>query len=383
MLRRPLTLRRILMTTDAVGGVWRYAVDAARGLSASGIEVVLAGSGPPPSGAQLREVDALSGVDVDWLDTPLDWMAASRQEVEGTGAALARAAERHRADLLHLNAPFQALGLPARLPRVVVSHSCMHTWWGAVREGPAPDEWRWRHDLTLEGFQASDVVLVPSASHGRALSQAYGKIRGMRVVPNAAVAIPPPARPRERVVLAAGRWWDEGKNGAALDAAARLTRWPIVMAGALDGPSGESFRAKTARTLGPLDAEALRARMTRAAVFSAPSLYEPFGLAVLEAALAGSALVLSDIPTFREFWAGAAIFADPRNAGAFAAGVEALAADDSLRCDLARRARRRAEQFTVERQTNLLLEAYATALAADAIRCRTTSRPPALAEAGT
>ena len=38
------------------------------------------------------------------------------------------------------------------------------------------------------------------------------------------------------------------------------------------------------------------------------ALYEPFGLAVLEAAQAGCALVLSDIPTFRELWDGAALF---------------------------------------------------------------------------
>ncbi len=49
-------------------------------------------------------------------------------------------------------------------------------------------------------------------------------------------------------------------------------------------------------------------------IFVSTSLYEPFGLAVLEAAQAGCPLVLSDIATFRELWDGAAIFFPPGDA---------------------------------------------------------------------
>ena len=79
MLRRPLNLRRILLTVDAVGGVWRYGVDVARGMAEAGVGVVLVGSGPPPSPAQRREVEAIPGVSLDWLAAPLDWMAAFRR----------------------------------------------------------------------------------------------------------------------------------------------------------------------------------------------------------------------------------------------------------------------------------------------------------------
>ena len=54
--------------------------------------------------------------------------------------------------------------------------------------------------------------------------------------------------------------------------------------------------------------------MARAAIFVSSSVYEPFGLAVLEAAGSGAALVLSDIPTFRELWDEAALFAPPGDA---------------------------------------------------------------------
>src|SRR3546814_1449709 len=126
---------------------------------------------------------------------------------------------------------------------------------------------------------------------------------GLRVVPNAIGPAPDPtAMPtaKEPLVLTVGRWWDEGKNGRMLDSAAGLCGWPVVMIGALRGPQGQAFEPVHARSPGPMDGAAVRTMMGRAAVFTAPSLYEPFGLAALEAANAGAALVMADIPGFRE-----------------------------------------------------------------------------------
>ena len=50
------TPRRILMTTDAVGGVWTYALELARALEPHGVEIALACMGPRPTPAQRREV---------------------------------------------------------------------------------------------------------------------------------------------------------------------------------------------------------------------------------------------------------------------------------------------------------------------------------------
>src|SRR5919202_6048599 len=57
---RPLNARpeRVLMTTDAVGGVWTYALDLAAGLAAEGIETRLVGLGPRPSERQLEAARA-------------------------------------------------------------------------------------------------------------------------------------------------------------------------------------------------------------------------------------------------------------------------------------------------------------------------------------
>ena len=133
----------------------------------------------------------------------------------------------------------------------------------------------------------------------------------------------------------------DGKNGQVLDAAAAQIAWPVIMAGPCTGPDGSRFTPRHAACPGSLSASDIRAAMARAAVFAAPSRYEPFGLAVLEAACAGAALVLADIPTFRELWDGAAIFVTPYDPRAWAAAITALAADPQRRRVVAARGQAR------------------------------------------
>jgi glycosyltransferase involved in cell wall biosynthesis len=83
---------------------------------------------------------------------------------------------------------------------------------------------------------------------------------------------------------------------------------------------------------------------------------------VLEAASAGAALVLSDIPTFRDLWDGAALFVDPRDPSDVARAVNGLIADRTLRRRLGQDALRRATLYTLERQVDGLIEAYERAL---------------------
>jgi glycosyltransferase involved in cell wall biosynthesis len=95
-------------------------------------------------------------------------------------------------------------------------------------------------------------------------------------------------------------------------------------------------------------------------VFVSVARYEPFGLAVLEAAQAGCALVLADIPTFRELWGGVAVFVPPDDAGAIAASLEALADDEGARDRLGAAARIRARRYSVEAMADGVLAAYRT-----------------------
>ena len=54
--------RRVLMTTDTVGGIWTYALELARGLSAADVEVMLVVIGPEPSPAQRAEAIEIAGL---------------------------------------------------------------------------------------------------------------------------------------------------------------------------------------------------------------------------------------------------------------------------------------------------------------------------------
>jgi glycosyltransferase involved in cell wall biosynthesis len=355
--------RRILMTLDAVGGVFRYAVDLARGLAAHGCAVSFVGQGPRPSPAQDAELRDIPDARLFWLDEPLDWMASGAAEIASVPARLADLAEAEQVDLLHLNLPSQAAGLSTSRPVVVVSHSCVVTWWDAVRAAPLPPDWAWHRAANRAGFDAADAVLAPSESHAAALERCYGRIDGLSVVRNGVRGEPGIAWAEKKLhALAVGRWWDDGKNGAVLDAAAALLAQPVIMAGPCAGPQGQSLTIAHAQAPGALPHERIRAMMAEAAIVVSPSRYEPFGLAAVEGGLAGAALVLADIPTYRELWDGAALFAAPDDPQAFAAAIRRLVTDAALRGEWAARASARAQRYTPEAQLSRLLGIYDSVL---------------------
>uniref|UniRef100_UPI003F1F908B glycosyltransferase n=1 Tax=Rhizobium sp. F40D2 TaxID=3453141 RepID=UPI003F1F908B len=344
------------MTLDAVGGVWRYAMDLGAGLRRQGMEIVFAGLGPAPSVTQAGEAKALG--QLVWLDAPLDWMAASRAEIAAAPAEISRVAKDYGVDLLHLNLPSQAAGIETPLPVLVVSHSCVVTWFAAVRRTPVPPDWAWQRDANREGFDRADAVLAPSMSHADALQAAYGPLPRLRVVHNASRVGSDP-RPKKIFVFAAGRWWDEGKNGAVLDRAAAVMPLPVVMAGSCSGPNGQRQQLNDADDRGPLPYPKTIALMQRAQIVVSPSIYEPFGLTALEAARCGAALVLSDIPTYRELWDGCARFFDPHDPKALAAACMRIGEDEKLRTELMVKSLERSRAFSLERQAASMLETYA------------------------
>jgi glycosyltransferase involved in cell wall biosynthesis len=87
-------------------------------------------------------------------------------------------------------------------------------------------------------------------------------------------------------------------------------------------------------------------------------LYEPFGLTVLEAAISRCALVLSDIPTFRELWDGAALFVDPRKPADLHAALEYLTRDGEERTLLQKRAACRAQGYSLQSMVDRYSDLY-------------------------
>jgi glycosyltransferase involved in cell wall biosynthesis len=115
--------------------------------------------------------------------------------------------------------------------------------------------------------------------------------------------------------------------------------------------------------LGYVPEEDLRALYRQAELVCYPSLAEGFGLPVLEAMTAGTAVLTSDRSSMPEVGGDAAAYADPRNVGSIAAALEALLAEPERRAELGRRGRERAAGFTWRRTAELTLDALEAAAA--------------------
>jgi glycogen(starch) synthase len=348
---------RVLMTTDAVGGVWTYALDLARELAAAGVKVSLVVLGPEPTADQVADAQGVPGLSLIETGLPLDWLATEQAEILEVGAAVRGLARGLRVDLIHLNSPALAAEGGFSAPVVGACHSCLATWWSAVKDGPMPCDFRWRSQVLWQGMMACDALVAPTAAFAEATARTYEIPRPL-VVHNGRQPAPVATGLRQRMVLTSGRLWDEGKNIGVLDAAAALIDAPLRAAGPLQGPVGGPVVLRRAQALGRLSSDQVTGWLSRAPIFASSALYEPFGLGVLEAAQAGCALVLSDIDTFRELWDGAALFADPHDPDAFAAALQALL-DDPVRTERrGAQARARAARYSVTAMSDGVLEVY-------------------------
>ena len=343
---------RVLMTADTVGGVWTYSLELAEALAAHDIEVVLATMGTPLTPSQRAELRRSRVARTYAQSVKLEWMDDPWGDVELAGRWLLKIRDEVEPDVVHLNGYAHSL-LPWELPTVVVGHSCVVSWHAAVRGEEAPETWRRYSETVTAGLAAADLVVAPTRAMMRELEQRYGPLPARRVIPNGRHPSAFTA-PKEPFVFSAGRLWDEAKNVDALDRVAPRLPWPVAVAGGL--VPGQ--RTAHARALGHLDREATDRWLARAAIFALPARYEPFGLAALEAGLAGCALVLGDIPSLREVWGDAAFFVDPHDDDALTAALRLLVEEHSLRDDLAARARERAALYTPARMAAGYAEAY-------------------------
>lgn len=358
----------LLMTADAVGGIWTYALDLSRGLRARGLTVTVAVIGPGLD--QDRRADAAAaGIAVVDLGHRPEWLAETPREVAQAGDALAALVKQSGADLLQLNHPALAAATAFAVPVLAVCHSCVATWWAAVRGTPLPAEFQWQADAVRAGYRAAARLVAPTRAFAEATASRYDLPATPAVVPNGrapwpAAAVSPPLA---RAALTLGRLWDEGKGVATLDEAATLTRVRIRAVGPLVGPNGACIAPVRLETPGPLPEVAVRSLLAARPIFVSAARYEPFGLAALEAAQAGCALVLGDIASLREIWDGAALFVDPGDAAGFAAALDRIDADPELRAGLGEAAQRRSLDFGLGAQVDRMAALYAALLGVDAV----------------
>lgn len=349
---------RVLMTADAVGGVWTYCLELADALLEHDVEVTLAVMGPPPGPAQRVELDR-SGVAAELAPYALEWMPDPWEDVADAEHWLLGLADGVGADLVHLNGYAHAAAAWGA-PTVVVGHSDVLSWHRAARGVPAGQEWQRYRQAVEEGLRAAGLVVAPTAAALDDLHRRYAFESPELVVPNG-IRRSIPVLPKQDIVLSAGRVWDEAKNISALARVAPRLPWPVLVA-------GEGEVAAGVRPLGRLDRPRLDRALAAASVFAAPARYEPFGLTALEAARARCALVLGDLPSQREVWGDAALFVDPADDGAVEEALRSLIDDPGLRASYAGRAHARSLSYTARAMAVGYLSAYAHVGARETVR---------------
>jgi len=149
-------------------------------------------------------------------------------------------------------------------------------------------------------------------------------------------------------VLQVGRIEARKNQAAALAAVERLDGVRLVVAGPVrDSELGARLRdSKRCVVTGRVDAAELEALYAHAAAVVVPSLYEGFGLPVLEAMARGKSVVAARNSSLPEVGGDAAVYIDdPNDAGALAAALETAMRDGAL----AAKGRARAAEFTWDR----------------------------------
>lgn len=113
---------------------------------------------------------------------------------------------------------------------------------------------------------------------------------------------------------------------------------------------------------GVLDDRTLAALYRRGTVFAFPSLYEGFGLPVLEAMACGACVVARGISAMSEVVGKAGLLLETADPATLAAGIGQLFDDSSSRARLSAAGRERAAAFTIERMARLTFASYEAAL---------------------
>ncbi|MBV8866453.1 MAG: glycosyltransferase, partial [Acidobacteriaceae bacterium] len=263
---------------------------------------------------------------------------------------------------IHLNSYALADG-GWEAPIISVAHSCVYSWWNAVHGCAPGSEWDEYHRRVSRGLRRAAAVVAPSRSMAESIILDYGVERAKTcVIPNFSLASPTTAPKKQPFALAAGRMWDKAKNLVLLESIASDVTWPVYVAGKYEWIKSSSTAPEPFHYLGALRHSELLRRMGQASLFVHPSLYEPFGLAVLEAAMSGCCLVLAAIPSLYELWQGAAAFVDPHNPRAWSSELNRLIADPSARKHFATQAFTRAKRYSAEASVPEYLAVYQNAM---------------------
>lgn len=356
---------RVLITTDVVGGVWQFTHELATGLLREGSSVALVSFGGSPAAGQRRQCACLlSDFPNSFLyessTAPLEWMQPNESAYSDGAQLLLRIAREFGADLLHSN-QFCFGALPIDVPRVITAHSDVLSWAEACREQPLENSpWLSQYvRLVGDGLNGADLVVAPTRWMLDALMRNFSVSARCEVIANGRTIPLQEGAGRQLRAVTAGRLWDEAKDICML--AQVSSPVPLYVAGPMKHESSRApVEMGAATLLGPLPEDELLQCFRESAIYICTSRYEPFGLAPLEAALCGCAVLARDIPSLREVWRdGARYFCDPQSLSAL---LDEFAADPDSLCAAQRRSYRRARSFSAEKMVKSYQAQYARVL---------------------
>lgn len=363
---------RVLLTTDTIGGVWTFTKELSEGLLAAGHQVALMSFGRSPSSAQsawcTHTAQRYSAAfRYHFSEVPLEWMQQN-EGVFGAGTiALQSAVRDFSPDVFH-SSQFCWGALPLGIPTLITAHSDVLSWAEAANPqaltgSPWLDRYR---KLVQSGLDGADAVVAPSQWMLQALHRNFAVPCRSEVIYNGR-AIPPshPSAPgRKLQAVTTGRLWDEGKGLSSLLKVA--LPMPLMLAGDDSFGSASAVLPSAVKALGHLDEPELLGLFQQSSVYIAPSLYEPFGLAPLEAGLCGCAVLARELDSLREIWEDAALYF--RNSIELEATLRRLS-NPSFLLERQLVTSARARQFTAQRMTSLYLTLYQSLLQDRATPC--------------
>ena len=264
----------------------------------------------------LLEVER-AGVDVVPLDRPGQGrVAAALRDAWWYPHVLPREARRARVDLLHCPSFRGPIRCP--MPLVVTVHDL-----AVLRHPELFNRWTraYSRRYVPRVVAAARLVVAVSAFTRDELAQVLGTDPArVRVVPNAVPVgfSPDGARGEGDYVLAVGTL-EPRKNLVRLAEACALAGAELRVVGARGW--GEVELPAHVKLLGPVDDGELAALYRGARCLAYPSLYEGFGIPIVEAMACGTPVVTSRGGATEEVAGGAAVLVDPFDPASIAAGI--------------------------------------------------------------
>jgi len=355
-----------------VSGIGRYNVEVLSRLVDMGHEWFLYSHRPPVLGAWDRPNVYVRAADISdtylrmlWSQTVMPWWASQ-----------------DRLDLFWSPVHRLPLVMPSGLARVVTIHDLV---WRHAGQTMRPLN-RWL-DQTLmpHAVRNSDRVIAVSASTAadieREMPFAAGRVRA---IPLGAAELGEPGHrdslaalglygpyflfvgtlePRKNLgrLLEAWSRLPPGLGGGAVMAVVGGAGWGGVDVQAMVLKLGLQDRV---RVLGFVSDQQLATLYLHALLLAMPSLYEGFGLPLLEATSRGVPVLTSDIASMPEVAGGAGVLVSPLDVDSIATGLAQMLGDPKFRAQLAARALASAQRFSWDRSALKTLEVFEEAIEA-------------------